>query len=195
MATNILVELPSVDDMLGKINETRERMDTDEEFLKDVIGERPSGNPITLGRRIPTPQEMTDLQVKGVEDNKAKWLKRTTNPKKNFKEEALRPTAVERYKDSMRRVIDEDRHAGGMQLVDESETMAIIEAVGAEGYAKGVRARKAKILRVHKELDADRLALATEVDNMAKATDEEREAKMIANKRGLQAIGKKRRAV
>jgi len=179
--------------MLGRINETRERMETDEEFLAEVIGEKKSGNPITLGRRIPTPAEMTELQIKGVEDNKAKWLKRTINPKKNFKEEALRATAVERYKDSMRRVIEEDRHAGGMRLVDESETMAIIEAVGAEGYAKGCRARKAKILRVHKELDADRLALASEVDAMDVATDEAREEKMIANKRGLQAIGRKRR--
>lgn len=193
MAENPLASIPSVDDMLGRINETRGRMDTDEEFLAEVIGEKKSGNPISLGRRIPTPEDMTDLQIKGVEDNKEKWLKRTTNPKKNFKEEALRPTAVERYKDSMRKVIDEDRHKGGMELVNESETMEIIKAVGAEGYAKGARARKAKILRVHKELDSDRLALASEIDAMEKVTDSDREAKMIANKRGLQAIGKKRR--
>ncbi len=195
MSGNPLFDIPTVEDMRDRIDTTRERMETDEEFLADVIGEKKSGNPISLGRRIPDPQEMTDLQVKGCEDNKAKWLKRTTNPKKNFKEEALRPTAVERYKDSMRRVIETNAHAGGMALVNESETMAIIEAVGAEGYAKGVRARKAKILRVHKELDSDRLALASEIDGMGKATDEEREAKMIANKRGLQAIGQKRRAV
>lgn len=193
MAVNPLVELPSVDDMVGRLKETRERMETDEEFLKSLVDPHPSGNPISLGRRIPTPEEMTDLQVKGVRDNKEKWLKRTTHPKKNFKEEALRPQAVERYKESMRKVIDEDRHAGGMALVNESETMAIIEAVGSEGYAKAVEARKAKILRVHKELDSDRLALASEIDGMDVATDGDREAKMIANKRGLQAIGKKRR--
>lgn len=193
MSGNPLLEIPSVEDMKGRINSTRERMETDEEFYKSLTDPHPSGNPMTLGRRIPTPQEMTDLQIKGVEDNKQKWLDRTTKPKKNFKEEALRPTAVERYKESMRKVIDEDRHKGGMELVDESETMAIIKEVGAEGYAKGVRARKAKILRVHDSLDADRLALASEIDAMGKATDAEREAKMIANKRGLQAIGKKRR--
>lgn len=193
MGDNALRSIPSVDDMLGRIKDTRERMDTDEEFRQEVIGEKKSGNPISLGRRIPTPEDMTKLQIKGVADNKQKWLERTLHPKKNFKEEALKPTAVERYKESMRKVIDEDRHKGGMELVDESETMKIIEAVGADGYAGAVKARESKILRVHKELDSDRLALASEIDDMDVATDSDREAKMIANKRGLQAIGKKRR--
>lgn len=193
MTTNPLVDLPSVDDMLGRIKSTRERMETDEEFYKSLVDPHPSGNPISLGRRIPTPERMTELQIKGVEDNKKKWLENTTKPKKNFKEEALKPQAVERYKESMRKVIEEDRHKGGMELVDESETMAIINQVGADGYAKAVKAREAKILRVHKSLDSDRLALASEIDGLDVATDEDREAKMIANVRGLKAIGKKRR--
>jgi len=193
MATQELVRLPSIEDMLGKINGTRELMETDEEFLAEVIGEKPSGNPISLGRRIPTPEEMTKLQIKGAKDNAGKWLQRTTHPKKNFKEEAMKPRARERFNDSMEKVISENLWQGGMALVDESEAIAIVEKVGASGYSKGVEAREAKILRVHKELDSDRLALATVIDDLPNTTDEEREEKMIANKRGLQAIGKKRR--
>lgn len=193
MAENPLLSIPSVDEMRDRIDQTLDRMETDEEFYGSLANPHPSGNPITLGRRIPTPEEMTDLQIKGVGDNADKWLKRTTKPKKNFKEEALKATSIDRFEDSMRKVLDEGRWQGGMANVNESETIAIIEAVGAAGYSNAVKARKAKILRVHKELDADRLALASEVDAMPVATDSDREAKMIANKRGLQAIGKKRR--
>ncbi len=195
MSANPLVTIPSVEEMLGKINETRERMETDEDFLKSLVDPHPAGNPMTLGRRIPTPERMTALQIKGVEDNKKKWLENTTNPRKNFKVEALKPDAVERYKESMRQVIEEDRHKGGMELVNEAETIAIIKAVGADGYAKAVKAREAKILRAHKSLDSDRLALAAVVDDLPTVTDDDREEKMIANVRGLKAIGKKRRGV
>jgi len=193
MSGKPLGSIPSVDDMLGRINDTRARMEEDEEFRKELEEGQPSGNPITLGPRLPSAEDWAALQVKGAEDNAQKWLDRTTKPKKNFKEEALRPTAVERYKDSMRKVIDEDRHAGGMALVDESETMAIIKEVGAEGYKKGVRARKAKIRRVVGDLREDRLALCAVIDALPVSTDGEREEKMLQNKRGLQAIGAKRR--
>ncbi len=195
MAQETLTKLPSVEDMLGAINGTRERMETDEEFLKSLVDPHPSGNPISLGRRIPTPEEMTALQIKGAKDNAKKWLARTLKPKKNFKEEAMKPEAAARFNTSMEEVIEENRWQGGMANVDESETMAIIEKVGSDGYAKAVEAREAKILRVHKELDADRLALASVIDALPATNDDEREEKMIANKRGLQAIGKKRRGV
>lgn len=192
-AKNSPVSARSIDDMLSAINETRDRMETDEEFRKGLEEGKPTGNPITLGRRIPSPEEMADLLVKGTSDNAEKWLKRTTNPKKNFKEEALKPQAVERYKESMRKVIAEDRHKGGMELVNESEAMDVIKAGGSSVYSAGVARRKAKILRVSKELDTDRLALASTIDALDKATDADREKKMLENKRGLQAIGKKRR--
>jgi len=193
MASEELTRIPSVEDMLGAINGTRERMETDEEFLEEVIGERPSGNPISLGRRIPSPEEMTRLQIKGAKDNAQKWLDRTTNPKKNFKEEAMKPRAAERFNDSMTKVIAENRWQGGMANVNESEAIAIVKKVGATGYSKAVADREPKILRVHKELDSDRLALASVIDDLPNTTDEEREEKMLQNKRGLQAIGTKRR--
>jgi len=185
--------VPSIDDMLGRINETRTRMDEDEEFRKELEEGHPSGNPITLGPRLPTPEEWADLQVKGAQDNAAKWLDRTTKPKKNFKEEALRATSVDRYHDSMSKVLSEKRWEGGMALVDEGEAIAIIKKRGSGAYSSGVADRKPKIQRVVKDLHADRLALCSEIDAMDISTDAEREAKMIANKRGLQAIGKKRR--
>lgn len=195
MATQELHALPSIEDMLGRINQTRERMDTDEDFKTSLTDPNPSGNPISLGRRIPTPEEMTRLQIKGAKDNAEKWLQRTTNPKKNFKEEAMKPRAAERFNTSMQTVIEENLWQGGMANVNESEALAIVKAVGASGYSKAVKDREAKILRVHKELDSDRLALASVIDELPNTSDDEREEKMIANKRGLQAIGKKRRGV
>lgn len=193
MGKNPLSAIPSVDEMLGRIKAARERIENDEELQKELTEGRPSGNPITLGPRLPTAEEWAELQIAGAKANASKWLKRTLHPKKNFKEEALKPDAVERFKESMRKVIDEDRHAGGMALVNESEAMAIIEKRGASAYSQGVADREPKIKRVVKDLHADRMALALEIDGLDTATDADREAKMIANVRGLKAIGKKRR--
>lgn len=191
MSSNPLVSVPSVDDMLGRIKERRAQIESDEELRKELYEGHPSGNPITLGPRLPKPDEWAKLQVQGSKNNAQKWLDRVMKPKKNFKEEALK--AKERYKDSMRRVLDEGLWEGGMALVDESEAMAVIKKIGASGYSRGVEAREAKIQRVIRDMYDDRLALAAEIDALPVTTDEDREAKMIANKRGLQAIGKKRR--
>lgn len=195
MAEDRFAGVSTIDDMAARIAAKREQIENDEDLARELTEGHPSGNPITLGPRLPDPTEWADEQVKGSKANKDKWLRRTTKPRKNFKEEALKSGSRERYKESMEKVLDEDRWAGGMELVDESETIAIIEKRGADAYAKGVEDRKAKITRRVKELHPDRLALASVIDDMPTTTDEEREAKMIENKRGLQAIGKKRRGV
>jgi len=193
MAKNRLVSIPTIDEMLGRIEETRARMDSDEEFLKELTEGRPSGNPISLGPRLPDAATWAADQVAGASAKADKWLKNTTAPKKNFKEEALKEKSKARFHDSMARVLSEKSWEGGMGKVNESETIQIIKDGGSGVYSSGVSRRKAKIERVVKELHADRLALASTIDDMSVATDAEREAKMIANKRGLQAIGKKRR--
>jgi len=185
--------VPSIAEMRDLIDGTLEEMENDEEFRHELTEGHTSGNPMTLGPRLPSPEDWADLQVAGATANATKWLNRTTKPKKNFKEEALRATSRARYHDSMERVLREEVWEGGMALVDESETIATIQKRGASVYSKGVEDRKPKILRRVKELHADRLALAATVDALPVGTDAEREAKMIANKRGLQAIGAKRR--
>jgi hypothetical protein len=166
---------------------------SDDVLRRELNEGRPDGNPITLGPRLPTAADWAEEQVKGATAKGSKWLKNTTNPKKNFKTEALKPEAQERYKNSMQKVLAEDRHAGGMRLVDEDEAMKIIAAGGEGPYISGVTRRKAKIQRVVEELHSSRLALTQVIDKMDTSTDEAREAKMVANKRGLQAIGTKRR--
>lgn len=193
MAKRALVSVPTIDEMLGMIEETKARMETDEEFLKELTEGHPSGNPISLGPRLPDAATWAADQVAGATAKAEKWLKNTTKPKKNFKEEALKAKSVDRFHDSMSKVLSEKRWEGGMANVDEAEAIKIIEAGGSSPYSSGVTRRKAKIERVVKELHADRLALAATVDSLSVATDADREAKMIANKRGLQAIGKKRR--
>ena len=185
--------VPSVDDMADAIEHVKQLMEEDPEWREELEVGRPTGNPITLGPRLPPPEEWAQLQVKGAQDNADKWLARTTHPKKNFKEEALRETSRRRFHDSMERVLSENRWEGGMALVDESEALAIVAKRGRDVYVRGVADRTDKILRRVKELHADRLALAATIDAMPVATDSEREAKMIANKRGLEAIGRARR--
>jgi len=185
--------VPSVDDMLGIINASRARIESDETLSRELTEGRPSGNPITLGPRLPTPEEWAKLQIEGAQNNAAKWLQRTTHPKKNFKEEALKASSQARYHDSMQKVLAQKTWEGGMELVNESEAMDVIAKRGSGAYTAGVADRQAKITRVVKDLHADRLALAVAIDNLPTTTDAEREARMIANKRGLQAIGQKRR--
>ncbi len=193
MAENGLPFIPSVEDMALAIDHVKQMMEDDPEFRRELEEGHTSGNPMVLGPRLPTPAEWADLQIKGAKDNASKWLARVTKPKKNFKEEALKATSRERYKNSMENVIAKDLWAGGMALVDESETIATITRRGATAYSKGVEDRRPKILRRIEELHADRLALAATIDALPVGTDDEREAKMIANVRGLKAIGARRR--
>ena len=193
MSADAFDGIPSVDDMAEVIEQVKQYMEDNPEFRAELEEGHPSGNPITLGPRLPTPEDWAALQVKGAQDNAAKWLANTTHPKKNFKEEALRETSRARYHSSMEEALRENRWEGGMALVDESETMAIIQKRGSGAYSGGVADRADKITRRVKELHPDRLALAAAIDALPVSTDAEREAKIIANVRGLKAIGKKRR--
>jgi len=193
VAENVLLSIPSIEDMALAIEAAKQVMDEDPEFRKELEEGHTSGNPMVLGPRLPSADEWADLQIKGARDNAQKWLDRTTKPKKNFREEALRETSRARYRTSMENVLAKDLWAGGMALVNESETIATIQAGGAGVYTSGVERRKAKIRRRVAELRESRLALCATVDAMPVGTDSEREAKMIANMRGLKAIGLARR--
>jgi len=193
MSKRTMPAVPSIDDMAAAIEANLRRMETDEDFRHELVEGHTSGNPMVLGPRLPTPEEWAQLQVKGAQDNAAKWLARTTKPKKNFKLEALKATSQARYHASMEKVLRDKVWEGGMGLVDESETMAIIEKRGSGAYSQGVADRVPKITRRVKELYSERLALAAAVDALPVSTDAEREAKVIANIRGLKAIGEKRR--
>ncbi len=185
--------VPSVADMAAAIEGVKAQIEVDEELRHELTEGHTSGNPMTLGPRLPSPAKWAELQIKGAKDNANKWLENTIHPKRNFREEALKPDSIARFKDSMERAIREGRWEGGMALVDENETIATITKRGASVYANGVEDRAAKILRRVTDLHADRLALCVTVDALPSATEADREAKMIANLRGLKAIGARRR--
>lgn len=193
MSDETTVVLLTVEGMVAAIGLAREKMDTDEELGRQLREGYPSGNPITLGPRLPPADVWADRQVAGAQANAQKWLDNTTHPKKNFQEEALRPTSVARYKDSMQRVINEDLWEGGMALVNTTETMATITAGGSGVYSGGVARRKAKIRRTIEALREERLALCALIDGMDVTTEADRENKMIQNVRGMRAIGRRRR--
>jgi hypothetical protein len=193
MAGKSAPTVPTVDELLVSLKQTSQRIDTDPEFAKSLLDPHPSGNPMNIGPRLPKPEDWAANQIQGATNNADKWLKNTTLPRKNFKEEALKASTVGRYKDSMQKVISEGRWEGGMSNVNETETIATIQAGGSAAYSSGVSKRKAKITRVVNEMYNDRLAIVSQLDSMPTTTDAEREAKMIANKRLNQALGQKRR--
>lgn len=193
MAENAAPVVHSVEQMGSAIDKVMALMESDPDFYEELSEGHTSGNPMVLGPRLPSADDWADLQIKGARDNANKWLARVTKPKKNFKEEALRETSRARYKSSMETVLAKDLWAGGMALVDESETIATITAGGAGVYTSGVERRRPKIRRRVAELREARLALCAIIDAMPVGTVSERETKMIENKRGLEAIGARRR--
>ena len=193
MAENALPAIRSVDDMSAVIDAVLAHLDANPNLQYELEFGRPSGNPIQLGPRLPDADTMTAAQIAGSKNAATKWLTNTLHPKKNFKEEALKPSTIERYHNSMDEVLRQKLWEGGMGKVNETAALAIVQARGASAYSSGVEARASKIAAVNKELYQERLALAAAIDAMPSSTPEQREAKMIANKRGQEAIGRRRR--
>jgi len=193
MAPTGLPIVPSITEMAAAIAAKSAEIDADETLHDELLHGRPSGNPIQLGPRLPSPADWAKSQVQGAQNNAAKWLDHTIHPRKNFKEEAMKASSQARYHDSMQRVLAEKTWEGGMNLVDESQALATVAKRGSGAYTSGVADREPKITARIAELHADRLALCAAIDAMPESTEGEREAKMLANKRGNQAIGAKRR--
>lgn len=117
------------------------------------------------------------------------WVKGALNPRRDPVQAAL--AANDRRVARLQASIAAKTWEGAMQKVDPAQTAATITAVGAQGYANGIRNRGAKIDAAIAKLQPLVAANAAAIDAMPAKTDADMEARMLANLRGMKALGVK----
>jgi hypothetical protein len=171
---------------------TLNRIETDPEFAADLVAEH-QGNPITLGPAVIDPEEWANKQVENAANAGDRWLKNVKRPRRDPIKAAI--AAAPKRAEKVRQALEEGKWEKAMAKVDEDTMFAVIDALGAEHFRRGVRARKAKVLRVAKELQPMVAGLKKTIEDMPDVTDADREARMIAARRGMITIGKQRRGI
>jgi len=177
---------------LARLDKTLDRVQNDPEFAAEITSEK-KGNPITLGAPVISAEEWADKQVKNASAASAEWLKNVKRPRRDPIKAAL--AAAPKRAEKVRQSLDEHKYEKAMERVNEDVMFQVIDAVGAEGYRKGVEARKVKVVARAKELQPLVTALKTEIQAMPDVTDSDREARLLAGRRGMILIGKKRRGI
>lgn len=176
----------------SRLDAALDRVQTDPEFVKEITSER-QGNPITLGPPVISPEEWADKQVKNAAAASAEWLKNVQRPRRDPLKSAI--AAAPKRAEKVRQALDEGKWEKAMAKVDEDVMFEVIRSVGAEGFRRGVEARKSKVAARAKELQPMITALKKEIEAMPDVTDADREARLLAARRGMIAIGKKRRGI
>jgi len=175
-----------------RLDATLDRVQNDPEFVKEITAER-QGNPITLGPPVISPEEWADKQVKNASAAASEWIKNVKRPRRDPLKSAI--AAAPKRAEKLRQSLEEGKWEKAMAKVDEDIMFAVIDATGAEGFRRGVEARKAKVHARTKELQPMVTALKKEIEAMPDVTDADREARLLAARRGMIAIGKKRRGL
>ena len=176
-----------MDEFIKAFYETVKRMASDEEYAAEVLVGK-QGNPISLGPRVKSPKDWVDDMVSGAKARSKRWLANSKRPKKDPQKAAL--AATEKYKSRLREAMDEGRWEGAIAGYDEAAREAVIDAVGASGFERGVETHRAKAESKIAKMQPLVAALAETIDRMPQDTDSQREDRMIAAKRGMQEIGK-----
>ena len=176
----------------ARLDATLDRVQTDPEFAAEITSEK-QGNPITLGPPVIDPDEWATKQVKNASAASQEWLKNVKRPRRDPLKAAI--AAGPKRAEKVRQSLDEKKWEKAMAKVDEDVMFAVIDAIGAEGFRRGVEARKVKVIARVKELQPMVTALKKEIEAMPDVTDADREARLLAARRGMIAIGKKRRGI
>jgi hypothetical protein len=177
--------LTGVDAAVAQIQADLKRVATDAAFAGELMAPK-EGNPVSLGSRVPSGEEMAANMVAGAQANQQKWLERTMHPRKD--PIAGMKGANATYKARTQEAIAQDRYAKGVANIDETEMYATIQKRGGQAFASGVADRQGKITKKMIALAPKIAAVATAIDRMANVTDADREARMLANVRGMRAI-------
>lgn len=176
----------------ARLDAQLDRVQTDPEFVAELQAEH-KGNPITLGPPVIDPEEWAEKQVRNASAAAGDWLKNVKRPRRDPLKAAI--AAAPKRKEKLLQSLEQGKWEKAMAAVDEDTMFAVIDAVGAEGYRRGVTARKAKVIARAKELQPMVAALKKEIEMMPDVTDADREARLLAARRGMIAIGKKRRGI
>jgi hypothetical protein len=144
---------------------------------------------INIGPRISPPaQWVADYQA-GVSNNKDKWLRNTTNPSKDPLKAAA--AAKDAWENGVKDAVAKNRFQKGVLQANPDAMIATIQAVGADGYEKGVQARAQKVQAKVEKLSGFLGAHVTSMDALPTATAANRRDKMLKNLDGMLAIGDK----
>jgi len=179
-------------DVMARLDAALNRVQTDPEFVKELTSEK-QGNPVTLGPPVIDPTEWADKQVRNASNAASDWLKNVKRPRREPKKAAL--AAAPKREQKVRESLEQHKWEKAMEKVDEDLMYQTIDAIGTEGYRKGVEARKAKVRARAAELQPMVTALKKEIEAMPDVTDSDRSARLLAARAGMIAIGKKRRGI
>lgn len=182
----------TLDNFDARLDASLDRVANDPEYAKELTSEK-QGNPITLGPPVIDPDEWAAKQVRNAANAASDWLKNVKRPRRDPIKAAI--AAGPKRAEKVRESLEQKKWEKAMAKVDEDIMMEVIDAVGAEGFRRGVESRKAKVAARAKELQPMVSALKKEIEAMPDVTDADREARLLAARRGMIAIGKKRRGI
>jgi hypothetical protein len=115
------------------------------------------------------------------------WVTGTQNPRKDPVAAAI--AANQKRIANFNKSVTAKTWEGAIQRVDPAQTAATVAAVGAQGYAQGIQARKGKITAAIGRLQPLVAAHVAKMDQIQVNSDADAENKMIQNVRGMKAIG------
>lgn len=161
-------------------------LSTDEEEMKKREGST-MGNPISLAPPVLSEADWAEKQIERTVNAGDTWLKNTLKPRKDPKAAAIaaNPKRIANLAEAEKK----GKWLKSMEAYDLDARQKTIEAIGAEGFVKGVEARKAKIENKIKVLRPLVIANKETIAGMPNKTPVDRENRMIANLRNMRKIG------
>jgi len=138
-------------------------------------------------QRIIPPKDWVDRQIttlKAVgEDNYAKGI---SMPKKDPIEAGI--AAEGKYKDKMKKVLEDGSRAKGLEKTDMSEWYNYATTIGKGRIVEGVVLREAKVNDFVSKFQPLLTDHVSKIDAIKDVSDKDREDRMLENLRGLKAL-------
>lgn len=152
-----------------------------------------SDDPIELGPRVITADEITEKLVEGATRRAEAWKKRLLRPRKHPIKEGI--AAEGKWKSRMEEAIREERRKKALEKVSDEDYIKAVEATDPSDFARGVERKKEKIKRRFEVLQPLYERAARYLDQMPVDTDAQREKKLLAARKLMQLVGQVRKGV
>ena len=137
-------------------------------------------------KRLKSPDDWVDSQVSTLRSvGEKEYKKGIKSPKKNPITAGI--AAEGKYADSMKKVIDEERRAKGLEGTTMAEWFAYSDEF-ADRLVPGVTKREAKVRKFVTKFQPMLMAHVESIDELDDETDADRETRMLENLRGLKAL-------
>jgi hypothetical protein len=174
---------PGIDEAIAKA----EQVLTDEVLRMEA----PDADPIALGPRVISPEDISRKLVERASAASDDWLKRVKAPRKHPIKEGIK--AEGKYKSKMEEVLRGERRKHALEKVSDEDYLAGIDEAGSEAFRTGIERKSGKVGRRFAVLQPLYDLLAKAIDGLPVDTEAQREAKMRAARRGMIMVGKARR--